>query len=100
LEKELGADARSGLTTGWQTMDTCPRGKNVILFAVTAIEDGVVKNWRMDSGFIRYGDDDPWLADVDGYTGIHWHGNWLKGYELMPTHWHPMPNEPEELKLK
>ncbi len=83
---------------GWSPIESCPRGRNVIMFGITAEEDGKVTNWRMDTGFIRYGDDDPWIVDKDGFLGVHWGGRWLRSYDHMPTDWHALPEPPKGIE--
>lgn len=72
--------------------------RNVIMFAVTERDaDGAVTNWKMATGHIRHGADDPFRSDFDGYTSVYWDGRLLRMWDVMPTHWAPLPLPPAAL---
>jgi hypothetical protein len=72
-------------TTAWQPIETAPRGKCLILFAVTDVgPEGQVRNWKMDSGYCCFSTGE-WV----------WEGRRLKPYDTLPTHWAWMPMPPE-----
>jgi hypothetical protein len=73
----------------WQPIETAPKMKTILLFAVTDIdEDGTIRNWKMGTGFWHTG----WEND-DIHSPWEW-GRQLYKYELYPTHWMPLPNPP------
>lgn len=75
--------------TDWQPIETAPKGKAVILWAVTHInEDGAIGNWKMGTGFVR------WDGDANTPADIWWEGYWLASYDILPTHWMPLPEPP------
>ena len=69
----------------WQPIETAPKGRNIILFAVTDLDDlGAIRNWRMQTG-------------CQSETGEwYWCDRWLKPYDIKPTHWQPLPDPPKE----
>jgi hypothetical protein len=75
---------------GWQPIETAPKMKTILLFAVTDIgEGGTVKNWKMatgfwHSGFVDHRDMSPW----------QWDGRQLAKYDIQPTHWRALPDAP------
>jgi hypothetical protein len=72
--------------TEWHPIDTVPRMRNVILFAVTErLGDGSVANWRMDTGYATF--------DPIEWT---WGGRRLEVWDHKPTRWRPMPDPPED----
>lgn len=74
----------------WQPIETAPRMKTILLFAVTDVaEDGRIRNWRMGTGFYHTGYEShekrgPW----------NWEGRHLASYDIHPTHWMPLPEAP------
>lgn len=73
----------------WQPIDTAPKMKTILLFAVTDIgEGGTVRNWRMGTGAWHTG----WEND-DKYSPWEW-GRQLYKYDVHPTHWMPLPDPP------
>jgi len=68
---------------GWMPINSAPKMQVVILFAVTDVEGGVVKNWKMGSG-----------CYLIGHDAWEWQGRVLKDYEHQPTHWQPLPKPP------
>lgn len=68
----------------WQPIETAPKMRNIILFAVTdAAEDGRIRNWKMDTGY--------WSQ---GHKGWVWSGYEVRSYMIQPTHWMPLPEPP------
>lgn len=77
----LAADAG-----GWRGIADCPRGKIVLLFAITEFApDGQAKNWKMATGHRCYSTGE-WL----------WDGRRLAPYDALPTHWRPLPEPPPQ----
>jgi hypothetical protein len=69
-------------TTGWQPIETAPLQKILLLFAVTDIsENGEVRNWKMATG----------SADHRGWL---WGGHMVQPWDVVPTHWMPLPEPP------
>jgi hypothetical protein len=67
----------------WQSIDTAPKGKVVLLWGPTDISDnGTITNWKMETGY--------WIRD-----GWIWDGRSLRPYDVKPTHWMPLPEPPE-----
>jgi hypothetical protein len=74
---------------GWQPIETAPKMKTILLFAVTEIaEDGTVLNWRMESGYWNSG----WEND-DNRSPWNW-GYQLYKSDVQPTQWMPLPAPP------
>lgn len=74
---------KDGGEAAWQSVETAPEMKTILLFAVTDVaDDGQVKNWRMGTGF------------KDRHNGWNWEGRIQKPYEIPPTHWMPLPKPP------
>jgi hypothetical protein len=79
----------------WQPIETAPKMRNILLFAVTDIAvDGTVKNWKMGTGSWHTGYEDA-LSMERGYTPWTWNGDQVKVYEVQPTHWMPLPQGPK-----
>lgn len=69
----------------WQPIETVPKMKNLLLFAVTDIgEDGRVKNWKMDTGY--------YSSEPGVWT---WSGYQVRKSDIQPTHWMPLPEPPK-----
>lgn len=66
----------------WQSIETAPGMKIILLFAVTHEENGVIKNWKMAAG----------CKDCDGMW--LWDGRAVKAWDIKPTHWMPLPEPP------
>lgn len=65
----------------WHPIETAPKYKILLLYALTDTETG---NWAMGTG--NYGDDGIWT----------WDGRRLdKEYYLKPSHWMALPNPPK-----
>lgn len=78
----------------WQPIETAPKGRTLLLFAVTEVADnGSVLNWKMATGSWREGYTDN-ESKKCGYTPWRWDGHQLKNYEHQPTHWMPLPEPP------
>lgn len=83
-------------TQDWQPIETVPKMRTVLLFAVTDVsDDGTVRNWKMATGW--------WLTSHEGeryrmagYTPWMWDGHQVKVYEPVPTHWMLLPEPPKE----
>ena len=68
----------------WQLIETAPKQKVILLFAVTSSDP---ENWKMDTGH--------WLDGFRGEPGYWiWEGRKLAAYEIQPTHWMPLPEPP------
>lgn len=68
----------------WQPIETAPRMRIILLWAVTDISDaGEIKNWKMATGHYS-----------DGDEGWEWDGRVLQPYDVQPTHWQPLPDPP------
>ena len=68
----------------WHPIETAPKMKVILLFAVTDRNDaGKASNWKMDTGYYSEGHD-AWI----------WEGHALASYEVQPTHWQSLPSAP------
>ncbi len=76
----------------WQPIETAPKMKTVLLFAVTEIDPSTkaVRNWKMDSGFWHTGYED----DAPVMSPWCWEGRQLRAMDVQPTHWMPLPEPP------
>lgn len=80
----------AAIGASWHAIDTAPKMKNILLFAVTDIgENGEIKNWKMDTGY--------WSAGSNGWV---WSGYQLRSYDIQPTHWVCCPKPPAIEKPK
>lgn len=87
----LAEAGRSSLPDGWQPIETAPKMRTVLLFAVTEVDEhGTVKNWRMETGFWHTGYEDA-RSRAEGFSPWCWEGHQLKVYEPQPTHWWQLP---------
>lgn len=78
----------------WQPIETCPKMRTVLLFAVTDVgPEGRVRNWKTATGSFHEGYDDE-RSRERGFTPWTWDGHQLKAYEVQPTHWMPLPAPP------
>jgi hypothetical protein len=69
----------------WQPIETAPKGRVILLFAVTARDTaGNVKNWKMASGSTPFAGEVEWT----------WDGYRLRTWDIPPTHWMPLPDAP------
>ena len=76
----------------WQPIETAPKMKTVLLFAVTDVaEDGRVRNWQMGTGFYHEGWTD---ARNNGASPWEWEGHHVQPWQPLPTHWMPLPMPP------
>ena len=70
----------------WQPIETAPKQKIVLLWALTDTETG---NWKMSTGY--------WMPGYRDEPGSWtWDGRLLKAYEVHPTHWMPLPTPPQD----
>lgn len=77
---------------GWRPIETAPKMKTIMLFAVTdRSEDGAVKNWKMETGFWHSG-----FVDHHDMSPWRWCGRQLATYDVQPTHWSQLPEPPHE----
>ncbi len=67
----------------WRGIESAPKMKTILLFAVTDNMDGKVKNWKMATG---------WFSD--GMQVWNWDGHYVTGFDPKPTHWQPLPEPP------
>lgn len=77
----------------WLPIESAPKMKSVLLFAVTDIgDDGSIRNWRMGTGFHHEG----WEGsnEQNGYSPWCWEGRHVAPWEVQPTHWQPLPSAP------
>jgi hypothetical protein len=69
----------------WETIDTAPKMKNLLLWAATDIsDDGEVKNWKMETGY--------WNIGAECWV---WGGIQLRKYDVQPTHYMLLPPAPD-----
>ena len=72
---------------GWRPIETAPKGKIVLLFAVTDhADDGRVVNWKMATGSTPFAGPVEWT----------WDGYRLRFWDVEPTHWMPLQPAPIE----
>lgn len=71
--------ARALLGSEWKPIDSAPKGKIILLWAVTSVNP---PNWKMATGYQANNGD--W----------QWDGEWLKPYQVKPTHWQSLPAPP------
>ena len=70
----------------WQPIETAPKGRVILLWAITDRgDDGEVINWKMATG----------AAPFDGPTEWIWDGYRLREWDVHPTHWMPLPEPPD-----
>lgn len=70
--------------SNWQPIETAPKQRVVLLWALTDEETG---NWKMATGF--------WMPGYRDEPGEwEWDGRRLKPYDVQPTHWMPLPEPP------
>ena len=78
----------------WNRIDDLmpPRGRVVILFAVTDWgPNAEVHNWRKSTG--------SWNFDFDEYQIVWtWEGRRLEAWDAKPSHWCELPDGPEEYR--
>jgi len=74
----------------WQPIETAPKSKTILLFAVTDVaDDGSIRNWMMATGWYHTGyEDDPKV------TPWCWDGHQVPKYGVQPTHWMSLPKPP------
>ena len=71
----------------WQPIETVPKMKIVLLWAVTDLgPDGEVRNWKMATGCRCTGS--------EAREWWEWSGYILRDYDIPPTHWMPLPDPP------
>lgn len=69
----------------WFPIETAPKGKIILLFAVTdRSENGDVSNWKMATGSTPFAGSAEWT----------WDGYRLREWDVQPTHWMPLPLPP------
>ena len=69
----------------WQPIETAPKGRVILLWAVTDLGDGgEVRNWKMATGHT------PFYGPIE-WT---WDGYRLRQWDVQPTHWMPLPEPP------
>jgi hypothetical protein len=69
----------------WQPIATAPKGKIILLFAVTDRgEDGTVTNWKMATGSTPFAGPIEWT----------WDGYRLREWDIKPSHWMSLPEAP------
>jgi hypothetical protein len=71
---------------GWQPIETAPRQKVILLWAVTSDDP---PNWKMATGHCALAYDPPHEIE---WT---WDGYRLRSWDVNPTHWMPLPEPPE-----
>jgi hypothetical protein len=70
--------------TDWQPIETAPKQKVILLWALTDTDTG---NWKMAAGY--------WMPGYGDEPGEWtWDGHRLKSYDAQPTHWMPLPEPP------
>jgi hypothetical protein len=73
---------KNGVFREWQTIETAPTMKNILLFAVTDRDGDTIKNWKMGTG----------TKDNEGFW--QWNGYNIRAWDNPPTHWMQMPEPP------
>lgn len=72
---------------GWRPIETAPKGRIILLWAVTdRADDGEIRNWRMGTGSTPFAEPIEWT----------WEGYRLREWDIKPTHWMPLPEPPQE----
>ena len=74
-----------GAETGWQPIETAPKGQPLLFFGVTQ-PDSIMVRYRSPVVYSGYWSrlDESWCAH-----GSHWDGPFFA-----PTHWMPLPTPP------
>ncbi len=86
--------APSPSAPAWQPIETAPKMRTILLFAITDIgENGEIRNWRTGTGSWHTGFEDE-RSKSQGYTPWTWEGHQVRTYEAAPTHWMPLPPPP------
>jgi len=100
IEDQHAAALPAAPAEAWQPIETAPKMRTILLFAVTDVDErGVVKNWKMATGSYHEGYEDA-RSKAEGISPWKWDGHQLKVYEIHPTHWAALPAAPEpESKL-
>lgn len=76
----------------WEPIETAPKMKDILLFAVTHIgANGEVLNWKMATGFWHSG-----YENDERKSPWNWGGSQLMKYETHPTCWSSLPAPPED----
>jgi len=78
----------------WQPIETAPKSKTILLFAVTdvdPVDGGRVRNWMMATGWWH-----PGYENDAKVTPWCWDGHQVPKYGVQPTHWMPLPEPPAE----
>lgn len=71
----------------WQPIETAPKMRTVLLFAIT---DTSIGNWKMATGC--------WCTGYENdakHSAWEWDGRHLRKHETQPTHWMPLPEPPQ-----
>jgi hypothetical protein len=80
----------------WQPIDTAPKSKTILLFAITDVaDDGRVRNWMMATGWWHTG-----YEDDSKVTQWCWDGHQVPKYGVQPTHWMPLPDAPNSPTIR
>ena len=78
----------------WQPIETAPKQKILMFFAVTEWnDDGSVANWKMATGSYN----DGWATEQLLWT---WDGRVLEDGNILPTHWQPIPTPPVTIRAR
>lgn len=84
----------SAIARSWQPIDTAPKDRAILLFAVTDVaEDGTALNWKTAVGSYKETHDSE-LSQRYGYSPWVWEGRPVYSYQAQPTHWMPLPEPP------
>lgn len=90
--KQAIAALTAAEAAAWQPIETAPKMKTILLFAVTDVDErGVVRNWKMATGSWHTG-----YENTESYTPWEWNGHQLRVFDIQPTHWYPLPQPPGE----
>jgi hypothetical protein len=76
----------------WQPIETAPKSKTILLFAVTDIDPvdgGRIRNWMMATGWWH-----PGYENDAKVTPWCWDGHQVPKYGVQPTHWMELPEAP------
>ncbi len=78
-------------TAQWQPIETAPESLTILLFAVTDRDAaGAPLNWKTATGYRVPGT----VHKYENETEWQWDGRRVKTWDIVPTHWMPLPGAP------
>lgn len=93
LVAEAGGSAPRVEPLTWHPIETAPKMRTVLLFAVTDVgEDGTPKNHHTGTGFWHQA-----YENHERMTPWNWGGYQLTKGDVQPTHWTPLPAPPNSI---